>query len=377
MKFVVFLLGGFLFSAPVLAKESVPYTSRAKEAILIDTDSGAVLYEKNADTRTVPSSMTKMMTAFIVLEKLKSGELSLSQTFNVSRKAWKKGGAKMFIPHAAKIPVGDLLRGIIVVSGNDASIAMAEGIAGSEEAFAHEMNAKAAELGMTGSHFTNPTGWPDPENYSTCRDLAKLSKATIQLYPELYKKFYSEKKMTYSEIKQPNRNPLLFVKDLGCDGLKTGHTDAGGYGLAASSKKKGRRLILVINGLPSEKARAEEGESLMRFGLSFYDNLRLDQNDLAFKPASVWMGVQNTVKVGLKEKWVKTYPKTQIRNMSLKFELPENIPAPIKAGDKVGQVAVLASDGSVLETLPLFAQEDVERVGSLTRLWRGLKSLLG
>ena len=235
--------------AVVLPTQAATMETQAEEAFLVDFQTGAVLLDKNADVRMPPSSMSKMMTAYMVFERLKDGRLSLDDELPVSEKAWRKGGSKMFVEVGDQVRVEDLLRGVIVQSGNDACIVLAEGLAGSEEAFAEQMTAKGREIGLTGSNFTNATGWPDENHYVTARDLATLAERIIVDHPEYYH-YYSEKEFTWNDIRQGNRNPLLY-RNVGADGLKTGHTEAAGYGLTASAMQNGRRLLLVVNGLPS------------------------------------------------------------------------------------------------------------------------------
>ena len=249
---------------PALAPPAQALETRAREAFLIDVTTGTVLLEKDADVSMPPASMSKIMTAYLVFGALKEGRISLDDKLPVSEKAWRKGGSKMFVEVGSEVSVEDLLRGVIVQSGNDACIVLAEALAGSEEAFAEQMTRKAREIGMEGSTFTNSTGWPDPNHRMTARDLAILAERMVQDFPDFYH-YYSEREFTYNGIRQGNRNPLLY-KNLGADGLKTGHTEEAGYGLTASAERDGRRLVLVINGLESIKARSEEAERLIASG---------------------------------------------------------------------------------------------------------------
>ncbi|MDP6884534.1 MAG: D-alanyl-D-alanine carboxypeptidase family protein, partial [Rhodospirillales bacterium] len=265
------LAGSFvvLIAVLVAAARAGAIETMAREAFLMDMTTESVLMEKNADAPMAPASMSKLMTIYMVMERLQDGHLSLDDTFSVSETAWRKGGAKsgsstMFLNPGSRVRVEDLLRGIVVQSGNDASIVIAEGLSGSEGQFALEMNLRAREMGLEDTNFVNSTGWPDPEHRTTARDLAHLAKRTITDFPQYYH-YYAEKTFTYNGIRQGNRNPLLY-KDLGADGLKTGHTRASGYGLVATVKRGERRLILVVNGLPSVKARARESERLIERG---------------------------------------------------------------------------------------------------------------
>ena len=247
----------------------------AAQGILYDYETKSVIFEKNADELMSPSSMSKIMTIYYLFKKIKDGEISLDDEFEVSEKAWKKGGSKMFVNLKSKVRVEDLIRGIIVQSGNDACIVVAEGISGSEDVFSEELNELASEIGLENSNFTNSTGWPDKKHLTTVNDLLKLTIRTIEDFPNLYS-YYSEKEFTYNNIKQLNRNPLLF-KTIGSDGLKTGHTSLGGYGLVATVKNKDRRLILVLNGLKSSAQRSKESERLMKIGFRQYTNIKVGE----------------------------------------------------------------------------------------------------
>ena len=265
----------------------------AREALLVDMDTGAVLLEKNADKPMPPASMSKIMTTYMVFSRLREGKLAMDDTLPVSERAWRRGGcvsdgSTMCLKLGERVKVEDLLQGIIVQSGNDASIVIAEGLAGSEEAFASEMNKKAKEIGLKGSVFRNSTGLPEPDHVMTARDLAVLAERTIKDFPEYYH-FYSEKEFTYNGIKQGNRNPLLY-KSVGADGLKTGHTKEAGYGLTASAKQADRRVVLVVAGLPSMAARAEESVRLIDYAFREFENVPLVKAGEQVETASVWLG---------------------------------------------------------------------------------------
>ena len=263
LKFITLAVIIFQTFCPVEITAKDIQTS-APNVILYDLTTNTTLIDKNSDTPMPPASMSKLMTVYMVFDRLRSGSLNLDDQFLVSRRAWRKGGSKMFVMVNKRVSVKDLLNGIIVQSGNDACIVIAEGISGTEEAFADAMTRKAREIGLKNSSFTNSTGWPDKHHYMSARDIAKLSAKLIQEFPELYKLF-SEKEYTYGGIKQGNRNPLLY-NDFGADGLKTGYTQISGYGLAASAVRKGRRLLLVINGLKSSRARSSEAARLLDWG---------------------------------------------------------------------------------------------------------------
>lgn len=336
------VLSGAAHSAPPT------FQTPAKQAILLDFDTGAVLYEKNADASMYPASMTKLMTSILAFDELKAGRLSLDDTFRVSETAWRKGGSKMFVRVNSDVRIEDLLRGVIVQSGNDASIVIAEGIAGTEEAFAERMTERGRQIGLESTVFRNATGWPDPEHVTTARDLAKLARFLIRQYPEFYP-YYSEKEFTYGKsldgkpITQGNRNPLLY-KSIGADGLKTGHTEASGYGLAASASRDGRRLVLVVNGLDSVRARSSETERLINWGFQVFDNYQLFQAGETVEDAKVWLGDAVTVPLVIEEDLTITIPKSARRNMKVQVIYESPVPAPIEAGTTIGRVEVTAPD---------------------------------
>ncbi|MCZ6603756.1 MAG: D-alanyl-D-alanine carboxypeptidase, partial [Alphaproteobacteria bacterium] len=280
-------------AALAVPTRSWAFETTAAQAILLDFDTGAVLIEKNASTPMFPASMTKIMTAYLTFERLREGSLAMTDTFRVSEKAWAKGGSKMFVDVGGDVSVADLLRGVIVQSGNDASIVLAEGIAGSEDAFGTLMTDKAFALGMTDSMFVNATGWPDDNHVTTARDLAILATAMIRDFPDYYALF-GETEFSYNGIDQSNRNPLLFL-DVGADGLKTGHTEASGYGLAASATRGDRRLVLVVNGLASERERSSESARLMGWGFANFNNYDLFAAGETVEEVAVWMGEADTV----------------------------------------------------------------------------------
>jgi D-alanyl-D-alanine carboxypeptidase (penicillin-binding protein 5/6) len=350
----------------------------AREAFLMDMATESVLIEKNADAPMAPASMSKMMTVYMVFERLQDGRLSLDDTFSVSETAWRKGGAKsgsstMFLKPGSRVRVEDLLRGIVVQSGNDASIVIAEGLSGSEKQFALEMNQRGRELGLESTNFVNATGWPEPDHRTTARDLARLAKRTIRDFPQHYH-YYAEKTFTYNGIRQGNRNPLLY-KDLGADGLKTGYTRESGYGLAATVKRGERRLILVVNGLPSVKARARESERLIEWGYREFDNYALFKAGERVTDAEVWLGTSPTVPLYIEGDLLITLPRKARRGMKVSVTYEGPIPAPIKAGDRLARLTVTAPDVDPIE-VPLAAAEDVERLGFLGRLGTAWKSIL-
>lgn len=337
----------------------------AREALLIDFDTGAVLFDKNSDALMPPASMSKIMTAYLAFERIKSGRLMLDDEIPISEKAWRKGGSKMFVEVNSRVKVSDILRGIIVQSGNDAAIALAEALEGSESAFADVMTSKAAELGMSNTRFRNATGWPDPDHYMTARDLVTLAAATIRDFPEFYP-IYSETTFTYNKIKQGNRNPLLY-KGMGADGLKTGHTSAAGYGLTASVKRAGRRLVLVINGLKSVRDRTRESQSLIEWGFREYNNYEMLKAGETVDTADVWLGTAKTVPLVLERDLTVTMQRSARKKLKATVVFQEPIPAPITKGQRVATLKITAPNTETME-LPLLAAENVERLGVLNRV---------
>jgi serine-type D-Ala-D-Ala carboxypeptidase (penicillin-binding protein 5/6) len=359
--------------SPVAAIETV-----AREAVLIDVATDAVLFEKDSDTLMPPASMSKMMTANMVFERLRDGRLSLDDTFLVSRNAWRKGGAKsgsstMFLEPGKRVKVEDLLRGIIIQSGGDACIVVAEGLASSEEEFAQEMTLRGRELGLLDTTFTNATGWPDPDHLTTARDLARLAKHTIREFPEFYR-IYSEKSFTYNGIRQGNRNPLLY-KNMGADGLKTGHTKAAGYGLTATAVRGDRRLILVVNGLTSVKARSREAQRLMEWGFREFNNYALFKGGEVAAEAEVWLGQEAMVPLVVEKGLLITLPRKARRQMKVTVTYDGPIPAPIAKGDKLAKLVISAPGVDPIE-MPLLAGADVQRLGFLGRFAAALKYIL-
>ena len=365
-----------VFAAAILFVATAPTASavetRAKEAILIDMATGAVLFEKDADVLMAPASMTKIMTATLVFERLKDGRLSLDDTLPVSEEAWRKG-SKMFVEVGTRVRVEDLLRGIIVQSGNDASIVIAEGLAGSERAFGDMMTEKARDIGMSSTTFRNSTGWPDPEHLTTARDLAILAAHTIEQYSEFYH-LYSEKSFSYNNIKQGNRNPLLY-KDIGADGLKTGHTEVSGYGLTASAKRGDRRLVLVVNGLPSVKARSEESERLLDWGFREFENVALFDAGEVVEHAEIWLGDREQVPLVLENDLLVTLPRAAKRHVEMVVRLEEPVPAPVKAGAQLAELVIRGPDMTPIE-IPLVAGADAGELDFMGRVLASLKHLV-
>ena len=346
-------------SVPATDTPAGPYATAAKWAFVTDFNTGATLLDKNADEQMAPSSMTKLMTAYLVYAQLKAGKLRLDQDFPVSDKAWHTGGSKMFVPQGGSVKVEDLIRGMIIQSGNDACIVLAEGIAGSEEQFVDEMNAKAKELGLTNTTYRNCTGLPDSGQLSTCRDIANLAKRIIVDFPDYYG-YDNEKSFKYNNINQENRNPLV-QKGL-ADGLKTGHTDAGGFGLAASAKRDNRRVILVINGCTSMHQRSEESVKLLDWSFSNFEDVTLFTAGDTVDSARVWLGTHPTVPLVGGRDLVLTMPRNWRQTAKIAIEFPSPVAAPVNRGDVLGKLSV-SGQGVPPMDIPLLAGADVPRMG--------------
>jgi D-alanyl-D-alanine carboxypeptidase (penicillin-binding protein 5/6) len=346
-----------------LAATPAPPTIAATGYLLIDLDSDAVIAANNAEQRLEPASLTKIMTVYIVFRELRDGSVKLSDEVLVSEKAWKTPGSRMFIEVNKRVTVEDLLKGVIIQSGNDASVALAEHVAGSEEAFANLMNEHARRLGMVDTHFVNATGLPDPEHYTTPRDIVLVTEATIREFPELYK-LYAVKEFTYNGIRQHNRNNLLW-RDDSVDGVKTGHTEAAGYCLVASAKRDGMRLVSVVMGTDSEKSRIVETQSLLNYGFRFYETHRLYGATDRLTRARVWMGENEEVSLGLAKDLHVTIPRRQYDKLDARTEIRSQVQAPIEKGQKMGEV-VVELEGEVISRQPLVALEAVPEGG----IWR-------
>ena len=349
------------------------YESRGREAILLDAETGAMLLEKNAHHPMPPASMSKIMTIYLVFEALKDGRLSLEDKLPVSEKAWRMGGSKMFVEVGKEVRVEDLLRGVIVQSGNDACIVLAEGLAGTEESFAELMNEKARELGMHDSTFANATGWPHPDQRMSARDLATLAQRTITDFPDYYR-YYAETTFTFTDIKQGNRNPLLY-KNLGADGLKTGHTEEAGYGLTGSAVQDGRRLIVVVNGLSSMKQRGDESQRMVNWGFREFKNYTLFEAGEPVEEAPVWQGQADTVPLVLAEDLTVTLPRRSRKDMTVTVKHDGPIPTPIEEGQEVATLVVAAPGAETVE-VPLQAGASVDRLGLFGRLFSNIKHLV-
>ncbi len=333
-----------LFFTATQAATLIPATPKikAKGYLLIDFNSGRILAEKKADQRMEPASLTKMLSAYVIDHELAKGNISLDDEVLISEKAWRMQGSRMFIEVGKKVSVEDLFKGVIIQSGNDATVALAEHVAGSEDAFVSLMNQHAAELGMLDSHFVNSTGLPHKDHYTTPRDLAKLAIALIRDYPKHYD-WYSQKEFVYNDIKQYNRNRLLW-RNKYVDGIKTGHTEAAGYCLVASAKRDGMRLISVILGTRSDEARSSESQKLLTYGFRFFETHRLYKANEPLTTARVWKGEQETLPLGLNEDLYLTIPKGQYKKLVANMNLDARITAPIRQGQAFGTVNVSLGD---------------------------------
>lgn len=336
----------------------------AKAYILIDVNSGKILAEKDSEVRLPPASLTKMMTLYVVSNALNNDQIHLNDNVRVSRDAWKIGGSRMFIKEGQQVPVEDLLKGIIVDSGNDACVAMAEHVGGSENAFTDIMNQQAQNLGMKNSHFTDSTGLPDPNLYTTAKDLAILGRALITEFPQYYG-WYKQKWFTYNGIRQPNRNRLLW-RDSQVDGLKTGHTSEAGFCLVSSAKRDNMRLLAVVLGEPNDSMRADDSEKLLNYGFRFFETHQLYKSGQSIAELPLYKGMVEKVSVGLTDNQFVTIPTGQYQRLSISTKVPSYLQAPIKKGDKVGEL-VVQFDKDVIATKPLYALQDIELGGYYTR----------
>lgn len=352
-------------AAPQQPAEGAGFTTEARHAIIIETETGTVLFNKDADERMPPASMSKMMTAYVVFGLLKSGQAKLTDELPVSAEAWKTGGSKMFVPVGGRISIDNLLQGMIVQSGNDSCIVLAEGLAGSQQAFVDLMNAKAKEIGLTNSHFDDVDGLPDPNHWMTARDLATLAWRTIKDFPEYYH-YYSEKNFAFNNIDQGNRNPLLYTTP-GTDGLKTGHTEESGYSLTASVVRGDRRIIMVENGLPSMKARGQEGQRLVEWAFREFNDYKLFSAGDKVDDAETWLGVQPKVPLVVHQDVLVTMPRASRKDMKVTVSYTKPIPAPITEGQEVGKVTITAPNVATVE-LPLYAGASVARIGTIGRM---------
>jgi serine-type D-Ala-D-Ala carboxypeptidase (penicillin-binding protein 5/6) len=368
-RFFLFLI--FILPALALAQAPQPPQVTGRAWMVVDVSSGQILASEKPDERFEPASLTKLMTAYLVFAALKEKKLALEQQVNVSERAWRAPGSRMFIEPKKPVSVDELIRGMIVQSGNDACIALAEQLAGSEEAFAAMMNREAERLGMKNTKYMNASGLPDPQHFSTARDLHLLASALIRDFPEQYAQYYSMREYRYNGITQVNRNRLLWL-DNTVDGMKTGFTEAAGYCLVASSKRGPRRMLSVLLGTTSESMRAQESQKLLNWGFQFFDAVRLYAGNAPVKEIEVWKGARASLKAGFRDDLVVTVPKGQ--GEKLKAELLSQSPlvAPVAAGTRVGNLRVTL-DGKPLGEYPVVALEEVPAAGIFVRAWDTLR----
>lgn len=365
---LLFVLGVFLPFAAA-AQTVSPVDTAARQAYLVDMNTHTVLYAKDAEAQMPTSSMSKMMTVYLVFDAIKNGKLSLDQMVPVSERAWKEtykqDESSMFLKVGSTVKVEDLIRGLVIQSGNDSAVVLAEAVGGSEEAFSELMNTKAYQLGMKNSHFVNATGMPDPQHYSTAHDLAVLGEALIRDFPEYYH-YFSELEFTYNNIKQGNRNPLLY-RAMNVDGLKTGHTDAGGYGLTASALRNGRRLILVLNGMASMQERADESAKLLDWGYREFGLYPVAKAGDVVAQAKVWMGQAAAVPLVAAADAAITLPRSARAGLKAEAQFDQPVAAPVQKGQVMGKL-VITAPGLEAREIPLAAAADVPRLGFFARI---------
>ena len=367
------LLALVLFGFSALAGASMPQPPNlvGHAWLIADVSSGQVLASHNADEHFEPASLTKLMTAYLVFTALHEKKLSLDQQVPVSVRAWKAPGSRMFIEPGKPVTVEQLIQGMEVQSGNDACTALAEAVAGSQDVFVQMMNREAQRLGMKNTHYMNPTGLPNPQHYSTARDIYLLATAIIRDFPAEYAKYYSEKEFTYNHIAQRNRNRLLWL-DPSVDGVKTGHTEAAGYCLVASSKHGPRRLLSVLLGATSEEMRADESLKLLNWGYQFFDSVKLYDKDQAVKSLKVWKGSADKVKVGFDHPFIISVPKGDADKLKANLLAQQPLVAPVAQGQRVGELR-LTLDGKPMGEYPLLALEPVGMAGIFGRAWDTLR----
>jgi D-alanyl-D-alanine carboxypeptidase (penicillin-binding protein 5/6) len=363
----LFLL--LMFVVPnALAQEVLPAPPQIDGSayLLIDFDTNKVLAESNVDEQLPPASLTKIMTSYLAAQEIEAGRISLTDNVPISVKAWKAPGSRMFIREGTTVPLHDLLKGIIIQSGNDASVAVAEYVAGSESAFADMMNQQARALGMYATQYENATGLPTPNHFTSPRDLAVLTRAMIQRFPDHYA-MYGERSFTFNEIDQPNRNRLLW-RDKTVDGVKTGHTEEAGYCLVASAKRDGMRLISVVMGTDSEEARMRESQKLLSYGFRYFETQKLYDASVMLKQAEVWYGQVDEVNLGVAAPIYVTIQRGRYDDMRAETDVTRVIEAPLSAGEELGELRVMLDD-ELVATAPLVAMEAVAEAGIFKRLW--------
>ena len=356
------------FCIDLFAQSMVPKAPKLNldSYILLEANTNTVIAEFNSENQISPASMTKVMSGYVIADQIANGAISLDDKVLVSEKAWKTGGSKMFIEAGKRVSVRDLLSGIVIQSGNDATVAMAEYVAGSEEGFVDFMNDYASELGLSNTLFQNAVGWTDPNHFSSVNDLAQLTKALIANFPDHYAT-YKEKEFTFSGIRQLNRNKLLW-RDDSVDGVKTGHTESAGYCLISSAKRNDMRLIAVVAGSPSENERLISSQRLLEYGFRFFATQKLISKDSEITSAKVWGGKMDEVALGTKEDILLTLPRSDFKNIKANYNFKNNIQAPISNGDVIGDIEFISDDRVVLSA-PLVAIESVEAKGFFGRIW--------
>jgi D-alanyl-D-alanine carboxypeptidase (penicillin-binding protein 5/6) len=374
LAFTVFSLSFAQLSFAESAQIPPPPSLAVKAYLLKDFNSGRIIATQNSDMRVDPASLTKIMTAYLSFKAVKNGHLQLTQTLPVSLLAWKVEGSKMFIEPNKPVTVDELLHGMIIQSGNDASIALAEGIASTEPLFADIMNKEALRLGMKNTHYMNATGLPDPQHYTTAADLALLATALIHDFPNDYQRLYSTKEYRYNNITQPNRNRLLWL-DPSVDGMKTGHTESAGYCLISSAKRDGVRRISVVLGAATDADRATESQKLLNYGFQFFDSSLVYKQGQAVSQLKVWKGAENKVATTVAEDLYITLAKGDYAKVKAVIASKQPLLAPIKKGQVVGSIK-FSLDGKVIEERPLVAANDIEAAGFLGRAWDSIKLLI-
>lgn len=342
-----------------------PPTLNAKAYILIDVNSGKIIAEKNSDEKLPPASLTKMMTLYVISSALSNEQIHLTDPVRISQEAWKIGGSRMFVKEGQQVSVEELLKGIIVDSGNDACVAMAEHLGGSEAGFTDIMNQQAKNLGMTNSHFTDSTGLPDKDHYTSAKDLAVLGRALIENFPQYYH-WYKQKWFTFNGIRQPNRNRLLW-RNSQVDGVKTGHTNEAGFCLVSSAKHDNMRLLAVVLGSPTETARADDSERLINYGFRFFETHELYKAGTTITELSLYKGLTDKVSIGLGESQYVTIPSGQYQRLSVTTKVPKYVEAPLKKGDKIGEL-VVKFDNNIIANQPLYALQSAPNGGFFTRM---------
>jgi D-alanyl-D-alanine carboxypeptidase (penicillin-binding protein 5/6) len=364
---------GFSLAASAAAAVEPPNV-QAQHVFIVDYNTGSVLYDKAGTEKLHPASMSKLMTLYMLFDALKRGDVKLTDTFHVSKKAWSTQGSKMFVPIDGDIKVEDLIRGIIVQSGNDACVVVAEGLAGSEEAFADRMNKKGAEIGLKNSHFVNASGLPDPNHLMTAEDLYILAHHLFADFPEFYH-YFSEKEFVFNKIKQGNRNPLLYRPGTGVDGLKTGHTEEAGFGLTASAIRDGRRIFMVVHGMTSMQDRADETGQLLDWAFRSFGDYTVAKKDTILAQANVWMGQQKTVPLTVAKDLLVTLPVSEREKIQVKAIYDGPVAAPVAAGQPVGEL-VMTIPGMPEFRAPLVAAQEVPQLGFGGRVVAMLQQLI-